>query len=206
MDQLNLVPMGYKKRLKRKWYILFGSIGSVLACMTLITVAFIPVMKINAAKEVEAQLIQALETREIVETKEILAETEQAHLENAKVIKRLAGIDQSSHITRETLDVVLGNIPKGLRMNQVTMVNNDHTIALVGQAQNITKVAQYIVQLYNTGQFEILDYSANQNKDTTTIEWIDYAIKMIPKQFVKSEETLEVAITEEEYLGEDEVE
>lgn len=56
MNQINLVPVEYKKQQRRKWYVLFGALGGALVILILITLAFIPVFKIRSAKNLQEEL------------------------------------------------------------------------------------------------------------------------------------------------------
>ena len=188
MNQINLVPIGYKQKYKRKWYILFGVMGSAIICMILVTLALIPSFQIRAAEREEEYLLEALATEQMQETRDILNKTEEAQRRKEKAAKLIEKLDGPTHITRQTMDIVVGSVPKGLRMNQVVMEKANHNIIIDGQAHSITKVAQYIVQLYNTGQFDIVEYSANPNEDSKVKGWIDYNIRIKPSNLMTEEE------------------
>ncbi len=188
MNQINLVPIAYKQKYKRKWYILFGVMGSAVTCMILVTLALIPTFQIKAAEREEEYLVAALATSEMQETREILNKTAEAEKRKEKAAKLIEELDAPTHITRQTMDVVVGSVPRGLRMNEVVMEKKDYNIIIDGQAHSITKVAQYIVQLYNTGQFDIVEYSANPNEDSKITGWIDYNIRIKPKNLMTEEE------------------
>ena len=188
MNQINLVPIEYKKRYRRKWYILLGAVGGAVTCMVLITLALIPTFQIAAAEKEQERIAAELSTKEIVETKAVLAQIDEAHQRNDKAGKLLVELGDPTHITRQTMDTVVGNVPKGLRMNAVTMEHKDHTILIEGHARSITKVAQYVVQLYNTGQFDIIEYESKPNEGKDLIGWMDYNIKIKPNNLLTEAE------------------
>lgn len=188
MNQINLVPIEYKKRHKRKWYILFGALGATTVAMVLMILAFILVLEINTAKQEQKRLIKALSTKDMLETRMILNETTMAQDRNSEAVKLLEELELPTHITRQTMDVILGSVPKGLRMNQIVMERINYNIIIDGHAHSITNVAQYIVQLNNTGQFDIVEYSANPNEDSKIEGWIDYNIRIKPKNLMTDEE------------------
>ena len=198
MNQINLVPVEYKKQQRRKWYVLFGALGGALVILILITLAFIPVFKIRSAKNLQEELTEELATKNMVETRMILDETEEAYISSNKASKLLEELDVPSHITRQTMDVVVGSVPRGLRMNEVRMDKDENGIVVAGYARSITKVGQYIVQLYNTEQFNIIEYTAGSIEESPVPGWMEYSITIQPRFFVEAEEKAEAAAAEEE--------
>lgn len=185
MNQINLVPTAYMERERRKWYTLFSVLAGLIVVSILIALALIPLFKISAAKQEQERLTAALAVDHMVETRMILDETEQASLKNTQANKLIEELDLPSHITRQTMDVVVGNVPKGLRMNVVRLDQKDKTIAIEGYGENAIKIIQYITQLHNTGQFNILEYETNQDEGSQIAGWLEYSIKIQPTSFVE---------------------
>lgn len=200
MNQINLIPIKYKKRQQRRWYILFGSLGSIVVLIVLINLALIPVFGIKEAIKEQEILTEDLASAKILETKMIVEEVKVAKQKNSKAANELQELDVPAHITRLTMDSVVGSAPKGLRMNQVIMENKDQSIIIDGHAKDVNNVAQYIVQLYNTGQFDIVDYAISPKSDTTIPGWFDYNIRIKSKNSLSeeaAEETEEIEEIEE---------
>lgn len=191
MNRINLVPIGYKKRHKRQWYILLSLMGSGAICVVLISLGLIPLLQINLAQQEQELILNQLEAKEIIEIKTILEQKKTAEVKYIKVVEFLEDLDGPTHIRRQTMDNILGSVPKGLRINEIKMKHQDGIVAINGQAHDITKVAQYIIQLNSTKQFEIMDYKIDQNSDFNVPGWMNYSIMMRVKNVLISEVEVE---------------
>ena len=189
MNQINLLPLGYQKRQRRKYYLIIGALTSLIGSLTLMGLLLIPTLKIHAAQEEYEALSKVLASQEVLETRSLLKESIKAKEQNAKAAKILDELDQPNHISRQTMDVLTASVPKGLRINRMIMLKQDKSITIEGQAQEISQIAQYMVELSNTGQFEIIDYRATPNQESA---WTDYSLLIQPRNLIDPEERDEI--------------
>lgn len=206
MNGINLVPNQYNKAYYRRWFISLGIVGGILTIIILAFLAYIPVSKIKVEEKKLIELDTQLESEKLKEVKKVLEEFKNVEQEKSDIESTLQNLDIPSHVTRQTMDTIVGSAPKGLRIDEMIIENEGNAASIKGKAKNISNVAQYIVQLYDTGQFENMTYSANQSDDLKLGEWIEYSIHIQFKslleeiQDIKEQEQIQEEVGGEESL------
>lgn len=191
MNNINLVPESYERSLRRKWYVGFGVAGGIIVFVTLITLALIPGYKIDAENQERRRLENKLLNPELIEVQEVLEEIEWLEGSRGYVQDMIDELNVPSHITRQTMDMVATNIPKGLTFNELNINPSDNSIIIAGMADSTTKVADYIMKLHNTDSFGEITYAYNETSDAEleNLDWVDF--------------NMQIQISEEEELDED---
>lgn len=183
MNHINLVPIEYKKTLKRKRYIGFGVIMGIISIMGLLFLTFLPMHYIEIQQNEQVILDQMLTHKNLepaITVMEAIKESKEEQL-NAQLI--LDQIDFTSHITRTTMDIIVGSAPKGLRINELTIEGAQNIMNIKGNALDVKTIVAYIVALYYTEQFENIVYTTHYNKSLQTEGWIDYNLEIKLKSF-----------------------
>lgn len=203
MNNINLVPNQYEKSYSQKWIIITGIAGAALAVVLLVFAAFIPIYKIREEEDRKMALQRSLESSALAQVEEVMDEVELKESEKATLLASLEEIDLPTPVSRQTMDVIVGSAPKGLRMNTVDVSNLDNTITISGMAQHTEKIAEYIILLYNTKRFENISYTTKYEDTSKTGEWVEYDINI---QGYIAEEVTEDPETEGDIEGETESE
>lgn len=192
MNNINLVPSQYKKAYSRKWFIIFGILGVVCCIMILIFLSFIPINKIKKEENRQISLEKSLKSKEIEGIKNIINEINIKESEKQKLVSILNDIGIHSSVTKQTMDIIVGNAPKGLRMNTINIKNLDKTIYITGKAKHSKNIVEYIILLYNTNQFQHISYRTKQQDKTEEEEWVEYSIEIQGHNVTKEAKDLEI--------------
>lgn len=206
VNEINLVPVQYKKSLKRKWYILGSVVGGILVIILLGSLAYMPSHQMILAQKEQEDLDMKLKSELLLDLQNIIQETQVLQKEKSDIELNLEQMDIPSHISRTTIDIVVGNTPSGIRINEIIMDRLSNTADVRGRAENITNVAQYMVALYKTNQFENITYTTSQDKSSDANWQVAYNIQIQFKPF--EERALKGEVDEgleAEEVGEEEI-
>jgi len=208
MNNINLVPNQYKKAYSQKWVVVLGMIGFIFCVMGLVFLAFIPINQIKEEENKQIALEERLKSEEIQQVQRVINEVNEIVNKKEKALLILDEIDTPSPITRRTMDIIVESAPRNLRISTMKIQKSDNTIHISGKAKQSENVAEYIILLHNTKQFEKINYIIEQKNKTEQGDWIEYSIEMQDYMLVKrikDLETQESIESEPEEIGSEDI-
>jgi len=204
MNNINLVPNKYKKSYSQKWFIALGGVGAIVCIGALVFLAFIPINKIKQEESKQIALEERLKSETIQEVKNVINQVNAKENEKEKTLLMLKEINLPSPITKKSMDVIVESAPKDFRMSKIKLTNLDSKIDITGKTKNVTNVAEYIILLHNTKQFQQINYTVEKKEDPELAGWMDYHIEMQDRTLIEKQKDLEnqVNIEDEQELEE----
>jgi len=178
MNNINLIPNQYKKSYSQKWFIGAGIGSAILCVIVLVFLAFIPINKIKEEENKQMVLEESLKDKKFEQVESIMKEVNAIESEKEEMLLTLKEIDVPTPITRETMDIIVESAPKDLRMSTISIESSENLIHIEGKAKHAKNVAEYIILLHNTKQFQHTSYMIEQKNKAEQGDWIEYSIEI----------------------------
>ena len=192
INPTNMLPVQYKRSFKRKWY-MAGAIGTIaLVIGVLSSLAYMPLKQIIALENQERYLEAKLNQEGLTKVRQMIEETRQAQEEKDQIKATLDGISTPSHISKNTMDIMISNAPGQITINTIIMDRLLNTIVISGTGKDVTTVAQYMMRLYNTEQFKEITYTTNQDSQMGTAYTIEIQLKPLDERVEMVVEEIEM--------------